>query len=411
MNGWRRQFLALLLVQLLVSVAHGMYVPILAGHLRAIGLTGEDLIVWSGIAFAGNFCAMMLAMPMLGRLGDRIGRKPIMIWSGIGMALITSAMALTQHPLELAALRFLQGCFTGILPFSMILVVTGAPKDKVSTSAGLMQTMAESGMMLGPLIGSAAMLFLPASQAFPLMSLFIAAATVGVWRLVREPERAAPAGARTNLLQDLAAIWRRKPFPQLLIGAFCTNFCLVGTSPMLVFYIERAHGAWWDNGLNVGFALAVSSVAVITFAPVLGRLADRIGPLSLLKASAASAIVLSVIQAWTDSYTVIVACRFLMGACAASMLPNIQAQIRTYLQAGMEARTFGIANAWQFMGSLAGPTLGGVIVASFGAGGWFWTIALVFAVSCWQAFRMGAADAAMRRQSMVAVQPEGSLQS
>jgi MFS transporter, DHA1 family, multidrug resistance protein len=409
MSDWRRQFLALLLVQLLVCVAHGMYVPILASHLRAIGLAGEALVVWTGIAFAGNFCAMMLAMPMLGRLGDRIGRKPIMIWSGIGMTLITAAMALTQHPLELAVLRFLQGCFTGILPFSMILVVTGAPKDRVSTSTGLMQTMAESGMMLGPLIGSAAMLFLPASQAFPLTSLFIAAATIGVWRLVREPERAAPAGERTNLLQDFAAIWRRKPFTQLLIGAFCTNFCLVGTSPMLVFYIERADGAWWDNGLSVGFALAISSIAVILFAPVLGRLADRVGPLPLLKASAASAVALSVIQAWADSYTVIVACRFLMGVCAASMLPNIQAQIRAYLQTGMEARTFGIANAWQFMGSLAGPTLGGVIVASFGVSSWFWTTALVFAISCWQAYRIGAANAALRRQSAATVQAEGGI--
>jgi len=273
----------------------------------------------------------------------------------------------------------------------------------------MMQTMGESGMMLGPMIGSAAMLLVPASYAFPLMSVFIAAATLGVWRLVREPERAPAVSTRTNLLQDIAGVWRRKPFPQLLIGAFCTNFCLVGTSPLLVFYIERASGQWWDTGLNVGFALAVSSVAVILFAPLLGRLADRIGPLSLLKAATMLAVVLSVIQARADSYALIVVCRFLMGVCAASMLPNIQAQIRTYVQAGMEARTFGITNAWQFMGSLAGPTLGGIIVASFGVRSWFWTIALVFAVSCWQAFRIGAMHASTRGQTVAAAQAEGNV--
>lgn len=406
MTDWRRQFGALLLVQCLVAMSHGMYVPIVSKQLAALGLSGSALVTWTGFAFAGNFLAMILALPVLGRLGDRIGRKPIMVWSGIGMAIVTSLMSLAGHPAELAALRFLQGCFTGILPFAMILVLTGAPQGRIGLSAGLMQTMGETGSMIGPLIGAAALAYMPANQSFPIMSMLLAAATLVVALLVREPERTALPGTQTtSLLQDIAAIWRRKPFPHLLIGAFCTNFCIVGTSPLLVFYIERSTGSWWPGSMNLGFALAVTSLAIIVCSPLLGRLADRVGPLKLLRAATATAVLLCIIQALTHSYTLIVLCRFLMGVCAAGMLPNIQAQIRRHVEPGMESRTFGITNAWQFMGSLAGPTIGGVIAAGFGVNGWFWAIALVFAVSLWQAFQIGWSVTAAEGGSRPAAAP------
>ncbi|AGA57240.1 MAG: MFS transporter [Thermobacillus sp.] len=393
--GWLRQFGALLAVQLLISTSHGIYAPIVSRHLAELGLSGTALTTWTGIAFAANFLAMIIMLPILGRLGDRIGRKPIMVWSGFGMAAVTSLMAFASHPAELTLLRFLQGCFTGILPFSNILVLTGAPRHRVAFSAGLMQMMGESGHVLGPILGAAAMTALAPRETFPLMSVLLVAGAVIVTLLVREPpRRPAPEAAKTNLIQDIAAIWRRKPFPHLLLGAFCTNFCITGTSPLLAFYIERAEHRWWEGGLNLGFALAVTSLAVILFSPLLGRVADRIGPPVLLKAATGLAIALSVIQAVTDSYGVIVVCRFLMGLCVAGMLPNIQAQIRRNVAPGMESRTYTIANAWQFTGSLAGPTIGGVIAGLLGIHGWFWAIALVFGVSLWQAHLAGLSAAA-----------------
>lgn len=384
--GWRRQFGALLAVQLFISTSHGMYAPIVSRHLAELGLTGTALTSWTGIAFAANFLAMIIMLPILGRLGDRIGRKSIMVWSGLGMATVTSVMMFAGHPAELVLLRFLQGCFTGILPFSNILVLTGAPRSRVAFSAGLMQMMGESGHVLGPVIGTAAMTVLAPRQTFPFMSALLAAGTLIVLLLVREPpRRKAPQAESANLFQDIAAIWKRKPYPHLLVAAFCTNFCMTGTTPLLAFCIERAEGRWWEGGLNLGFAFAVTSLAVILSAPVLGRLADRIGPNVLLKAATALAIALGVVQAMTASYSVIVVCRFLTGLCVAGMLPNIQAQIRRHVQPGMEGRTYTIANAWQFMGSLAGPTAGGVIAGALGIHGWFWATALVFGFSLWQA--------------------------
>jgi DHA1 family multidrug resistance protein-like MFS transporter len=386
MDSWRKQHTSLMLVQLFVSSAHSMYITLLPRQLSDLGLSAEQLTIWTGMIFAGNFAAMMLIMPMLGRMGDRIGRKPIMLWSGVGMAVMTLLMSVAGSPLEMAILRFLQGCFTGILPFAMILVVTGAPKGRVGVSVGKMQMMAESGAVIGPLVGAALLVFWQPRFGFPVMSALILIATWFVWKFVRDPRKEiTKSEEKSNLWQDFRDIWRTKPFPQLMISAFCINFCLIGTIPLLGFFIDTAEGQWWHGGFNVGFALSIMSFSVIVFSPLLGSLADRVGPLPMLTAATLLAITLSAAQALAHSYTTIVICRFLMGLCVAALIPNIQAQIRKYVRPGMESRTFGFTNSWQFMGSLAGPALGGLLTSYLGIRGWFWILVLVFSFSCLQA--------------------------
>ncbi|MFC0211151.1 MFS transporter [Paenibacillus chartarius] len=393
--SWNRQFAALLAVQLLVSTAHGMFTPLLPGFLQESGaVSGGRLPIWSGLIFSSNFIAMMLAMPLLGRFGDRYGRKPVMLWSGFGMAVVTALMSLAHEPWLLTALRFVQGCFTGILPFAMVLVLIGAAERKVGVSAGTMQTMGETGSLLGPLAGSLLLTLLPAREAFPAMSLCIALAAVCVALFVKEAPLAQPAdaAAKTSFKQDWVVLWRCKPLPSLLLSALCVNFSLVGMQPVLPYYVAEStyRFAWLSEEWQLGITLSVTSLAVILFSPLLGRAADRIGPLPLLKLSTAAAACLCAVQAFTHLYPIILACRFLLGLCIAGMMPNIQAQVRRLVQPGMESRTYAAVNSWMFFGSLAGPLLGGAITAWFGTSGWFAAAGLMFAISFWQALRIAA---------------------
>jgi len=396
-RAWKRQFAMLLCVQVSVSTAHGIFVPLLPGYLQDIGgLSPEQVIEWSGVIFAANFISMMLAMPLLGRIGDRFGRKPVMLWSGFGMAVVTAMMALAHQPAELAALRFVQGCFTGILPFSMVLVVTGAPKARVGVAAGTMQMMGELGAVIGPLIGTLLLSFWSARLVLPAMGALIMTGTLFVLLGVREPARPAVSAPPQSLAKDWRAIWRTVPFPQLMFTSFCINFALVGTNPILPFYVREAAHPWWSSSVGTGIALAATSLAVIASAAGLGRLADRFGPLRLLKAATAAAAVLCVVQAAVPIYGVFLACRLLLGVCVAAMMPNVQVHIRQYVQPGMETRTFGITNAWMFFGSLSGPICSGLLTSRLGPAGWFASIGIVFAVSCWQAFRIGRLTDAAR---------------
>ncbi|WNR45446.1 MFS transporter [Paenibacillus roseipurpureus] len=395
MDTWNRQFTALLSVQLLVSTAHGMFIPLLPSFLQEVGhVSGDSLYIWSGAIFSANFLIMMIAMPFLGRIGDRYGRRPVMLWSGFGMALITASMSLANEPWQLAALRLAQGCFTGILPFTMVLIMIGASKNKVGVSAGTMQMMGETGSLIGPLIASSLLSFYPVRGSFPAMSVCILLAAVSVLCFVKEGPRI-PSGTKkveSTLLSDWKTIWRIKPLPSLLLSALCINFALVGTNPILPYYVQQAtHPIPYVNDQwLLGITLSATSLAVIVFSPLLGMLSDRVGPLLLLKIATSTAFLLCMVQAVTHFYPLILGCRFLLGLCVAGMMPNIQAQVRGIARKGMEGQTFAMVNSWMFLGCLLGPLIGGVIVAHFGIRGWFIAAMLVFGISCWQAFHIGS---------------------
>ncbi|CAN7606557.1 MFS transporter [Paenibacillus sp. LjRoot56] len=395
MDSWNRQFAALLSVQLLVSTAHGMFVPLLPSFLQDVGhVSGDSLYIWSGAIFSANFMIMMLLMPFLGRIGDRYGRKPVMLWSGFGMTLVTACMSLATEPWQLALLRLAQGCFTGILPFTMVLILIGAAKNKVGVSAGTMQMMGETGSLIGPLIASSLLTFYSVRGAYPAMSVCILLATVSVLCFVKEGPRAPVVSKmeRSTLLTDWKHIWRMKPLPSLLLSSLCINFALVGTNPIIPYYVRQSTHtlAFLNDQWLLGITLSATSLAVIVFSPLLGMLSDRVGPLLLLKIATSTAFLLCIVQAVTHLYPLILACRFTLGLCVAGMMPNIQAQVRGLVRKGMEGQTFAMVNSWMFLGCLTGPLLGGVIVAHFGIRGWFITAMLVFGVSCWQAFHIGS---------------------
>ncbi|MCY9660603.1 MFS transporter [Paenibacillus chondroitinus] len=408
MESWRKQFAALLTVQLLVSTAHGMFIPLLPGFLHVIGfVSGESLYIWSGVIFSANFVAMMVAIPFLGRIGDRYGRKPVMLWSGLGMAIITALMPLAAEPWQLALLRLLQGCFTGILPFTMVLVLIGAPDKQVGVSAGKLQVMGETGSLIGPLIASSLLSFLSVRSAYPAMSVFILLATVCVLLFVKDKTQVRDEVSRPKgtLLADWQQIWHTKPLPSLLISALCVNFAFVGTNPILPYYVQQSTHvfSFFNSQWLLGITLSATSFAVILFSPMLGRLSDRIGPLLLLKMATSTAFFLCLVQAFTHLYPLILGCRFLLGLCVAGMMPNIQAQVRKLARQGMEGQTFAMVNAWMFLGCLLGPLLGGVIMARFGVEGWFTTAMIVYAVSFWQSFRIS------RVQSMTVQSERGHV--
>ncbi|MGO4499293.1 MFS transporter [Paenibacillus sp. 2RAB27] len=395
MDSWNRQFAALLSVQLLVSTAHGMFVPLLPSFLQEIGhVSGDSLYIWSGAIFSANFMIMMLLMPFLGRIGDRYGRKPVMLWSGFGMTLVTACMSLATEPWQLALLRLAQGCFTGILPFTMVLILIGAAKNKVGVSAGTMQMMGETGSLIGPLIASSLLTFYSVRGAYPAISVCILFATVSVLCFVKEGPRAPVVSKmeRSTLLSDWKRIWQMKPLPSLLLSSLCINFALVGTNPIIPYYVRQSTHTltFLNDQWLLGITLSATSLAVIVFSPLLGMLSDRVGPLLLLKIATSTAFLLCIVQAVTHFYPLILACRFTLGLCVAGMMPNIQAQVRGLVRKGMEGQTFAMVNSWMFLGCLTGPLLGGVIVAHFGIRGWFITAMLVFGVSCWQAFHIGS---------------------
>ena len=110
-------------------VAMTLLIPFLPVYVRDLGVSSDDAVLrWSGIAYAATFFTAALTAPLWGALGDRFGRKSMLIRASLGMAIAMSLIGLAQSIWQLVALRLLVGLLGGYSSAATILVAAQAPR-------------------------------------------------------------------------------------------------------------------------------------------------------------------------------------------------------------------------------------------------------------------------------------------
>lgn len=116
--------------------------------------TGAHLSIIAGLVVATTGFANLIGTPTLGRLGDKVGQKKILIFALVCAALSFIPQALAHHLGLLLVGRFLLGLFLGgMIPSLQVLVRKLAPEDVQATAFGFNSSSAFLGNLIGPLLG------------------------------------------------------------------------------------------------------------------------------------------------------------------------------------------------------------------------------------------------------------------
>jgi len=156
MELWRRNLTILWATQFLAMVGMNLVVPFLPFYIRELGVSDPDSLArWSGVAFAGPFFLSFLTIPIWGALGDRYGRKIMVVRAIFGLALSQALIGFAQDPMQLVLFRMVQGAISGFVASSLALVSTGTLREHIGYALGFMQSSTAGGMVLGPFVGGA----------------------------------------------------------------------------------------------------------------------------------------------------------------------------------------------------------------------------------------------------------------
>ncbi len=128
--------------------------------------------------------------------------------------------------------------------------------------------------------------------------------------------------------------------------------------PLLPFYAQRFHA----TPAQIGWLFASYSLTQLVFAPLLGRLSDRVGRRPVLLASIAGGIAAYVLFAEADTYLMLLLARALSGV-AASNYSIAQAYVADVTPPAQRSRAMGMVVGASFgLGFILGPALGGLII-------------------------------------------------
>ena len=130
MREWRRNLTAMWIAQTLSIIGFSFTSPFLPLFLRELGLRDQNEIVWwAGLMNAASALVMAVTAPLWGALADRYGRKPMVLRSMFGGAIIIGLMAIAPNVQTLFALRLIQGALTGTVTASIALVASITPRE------------------------------------------------------------------------------------------------------------------------------------------------------------------------------------------------------------------------------------------------------------------------------------------
>jgi len=143
------------LIAVVNALGYGIIIPILYSYSQKFGLSDFQ----NGLLFAVFSFCQFLSTPIIGRMSDKYGRRPLLLISIIGTAVSFFMAAFAPSALFLFLARALDGITAGNIPVaSAVISDTTEPKDR-ARGFGIIGAAFGFGFVFGPAISAVTIQF------------------------------------------------------------------------------------------------------------------------------------------------------------------------------------------------------------------------------------------------------------
>ncbi|MFC7319520.1 MFS transporter [Halobacillus campisalis] len=345
-----------------------MVLPFLSLYISELGDYSDSYVqTWSGLVFGVTFVTAFIFSPIWGRIGDRYGRKNILIISAAGLALSVLLMGLAASVWQLFILRLFMGVFTGFIPMSQALISTQTPKHMAGQVLGTLQTGSITGTLLGPMIGGVIADSIGYSTTFQFVSISVFISAIIVFFGIKEQRMETEEGEKTSYTsrEVIQHILKRPVLLVVLIVSLFIQVAHFSIQPILSLYVEDLHGP--ENlALFSGIAFSAAGLGNLMMARRWGMIGDRKGYVKILIFLLFVAGIVYFPAAFVTNIWQLVILRFLLGMSIGGLIPVRTAYIRQEAPIAMQGEVLGYNTSLRFLGNIIGPALGGILSGFYG---------------------------------------------
>jgi MFS family permease len=354
-----RSFVLVVAATFAYFVAVGAVLPALPLYVEG-PLGGRSVSVGIGVG-AFSFSALLLR-PWAGRIGDRRGRRPLVVGgAALAAASITGYLAATSLPV-LVALRLLTGAGEALFFIGVVSATNDlAPDERRGEAMSLFSLAPYAGLAVGPLLGEAVL----DGDAFgPVWALAAASTLLAVALGSRLPEthRAAGADAETPLRAEPPGRRRLLHPAGLLPGAVLMSIFwgFAGFNAFVPLYARQ---------LGLGGAklpLATFAVVLLAIRSIGASIPDRVGVARVGRAAVTGAALgLATIGLWPTAAGLLAGTVVFAGGQALAF-PALMALAVRRAPASERSRVVGTFTAFVDLAFGLGPVTLGVIAGALG---------------------------------------------
>ena len=398
MQPSKRAQLAIFFTVFVDLLGFGIVIPILPLYAKELALHPSPWMSWVsgglGLANPGAFWAgtalvsfsisQFIATPILGRVSDLIGRRPVLWISLIGSSLAYLVMAMTGHFEWVIAARILEGITGGNISVAQAAMADSSSPKERSKALGMIGAAFGLGFVLGPalagvLSGSNFGHQLLANHGWHLpffvasgFSLF-ASFLVLIWLPeTLTPEARLHARKAESRGHALLRALKRPGMPQLLCIAL---LAMTGFAIMEGTYSLLANARFGLGQRGVGYLFGFIGILIVIYQGGLVRMVAKRIPerLALLGGLALMACALPFLPYAPWKYFILVMVPLAWGSGMNTTATSALASQMT--PADEQGGLFGVLNAMSGIGRILGPLVGTFAFAKFGFASSYWVAA------------------------------------
>lgn len=378
-----KRALAIIFVTVFIDLlGFGIVIPLLPLYAERFGAS-PTVIGW---LLASYLIAQAIAAPLLGRLSDRIGRRPVLIASLAGSAASFTLLGLAETLPWLFVARVLAGLAGGSVSAAKSYIADVTTPENRAKGMGFLGAGIALGYVFGPALGGLL------THWHVTLPYFVAGATsllncVSALLFLPAPPKSATHAAEDEDLHALVYAGRLLTRPRLggylwmvflitlSFSAFTGTFALLGQ--------HRFHYTPAQIGLLLSF---VGVMAAMVQGGLIGPLVKRFSELPLATAGSVMFAAGLALVPLAHGTALMLAALFLIGFGNSLNMPTLLALVSREAGAGEQGRALGVQQSLESVARIIGLVLGGWLFTRaewmpYAAGAGMMALAACFALS------------------------------
>ncbi len=367
MELWRKNLYVLWGTQFLAMAGMNLVVPFLPFYIRQLGVTDPtSLARWSGLVFAGPFFLSFIATPVWGVLGDRYGRKMMVVRALIGLAISQLLIGFAQDVIQLLIFRVVQGAISGFIAANLALVSTNTPKERMGYAIGFLQSATAAGTVLGPAVGGLLADLIGYREIFFITATLCFIAGIVVFTSVVEQVRPGQGERSYSVFDNARFMWNDRRIRIVGFTMVIGQLSVLMIEPIFALFVEGLSAGSRYVSTLTGAVFSVSGFFMVIAAPWWGRRNDKTGFRRNLTIALTVVGVAYLLHTVVENLIQLAVLRAALGFARGGVLPALYSIVSLLTPAERRGGTMAIASSLTVLGNMIGPMMGGMIAGTFG---------------------------------------------
>ena len=337
-------------------IGFGIAIPVLGPFARTTFGASGLMVGAIGSAFS---LAQFVAAPLLGRLSDRIGRKPVIVVSLIGTAIASLITGLAGSAWVLVAARAFDGASGATIGVAQAAVSDIVVPRRRAQALGMIGAAFGIGFTVGPAIGALAAWIGDRRTPFYVAAAIAAANAIAAIVRIQETKGVVmePEGVAPTTDAGLAQTWRDNGLPTLIVVSAISMFAFSAFEQTFSIFGQDRIG-FTESTAGIAFVVVGIVVSVVQ-GGLVGPAVRSLGEARLLRVGLALTAVGLAVLSLSRGWWLLVPALVLLSAGQGFASPTMSSSLANRIHPDRRGEVLGVSQSWGSLARVFGPLAGG----------------------------------------------------